>query len=411
MTKTTWGVAFCSMIGASGVALAQEGGELGGDLGGEIDGSEDEDMMEEERTESEVMPISAPPPDEAPPAEPPAGSLSPSLSGFIDGTYNYNLMDPAGGTNLGYGYLGLANTFMLNTAHLVISGNDDKVAYAVEIDAGTDAAANSALSTGFPYLVDVQEAWVSYVSTGGLGFKLGKFVTFQGIEVVENTANPTITRGYLFNLAEPVNHTGAVVTYKIDDTMEVAAGLINGWDVMIDNNSLRSFLGKFSYTADTMAATVSTIIGPEQAGNNDDMRMSFDATGVLKLSSMDLWMQANFGRETFGDGAASTTWFGLGVQPVYPVDDKLSIGARAELFVDGEGATRTGLGLPDGVTLITVGGAPAYKLTDNLILRGEARLDFATEDVFPSKRFSGDPPAPNSMQVVLATEVLYTFGM
>ncbi len=416
--KTTWGVAFFSLVGISSAAYAQDGGELGGEMGGEIT---DDESTEEESTEEESMDSSPTTTSEAPVAdvEPaaPSGSLSPSISGFVDGTYNYSLMDPAGG-NLFHAYTFNDNTFALNLAHLSIAGSDNTVAYAVELDAGSDAALNYAFGTGLPpgalpaYFFDLQEAWVSYASEGGIGFKLGKFVTYNGIEVIENTANPTITRGYLFGLAEPVGHVGGVVTYKLNDEMDVAAGLVNGWDVAIDNNSLRTFVGKFGYNTDTMGLTASTYIGPEQAGNNDDFRMTFDATAVLKMDKIDLWLQGNLGRESFGDGAASGLWFGLGVQPVYKVDDKMSIGARAELFVDTVSdpgvPTRTGIAIaPDGngPTLINLTGAPAYKLTDNLTLRGELRLDIATEDVFPSKR------GPESMNAVIATEVLYTFGM
>lgn len=331
-----------------------------------------------------------------------ADGLSPAITGHLDGTYNYNLLDPAGGTTLLHSYTAPHNTFLLNAAHVSFSGKDETVAYNIELDAGSDAAFNS-----FTYgsnFIDVQEAWVSYAHDSGLGMKAGKFVTTMGIEVIENTANPTISRGFLFGLAEPATHVGAMATYVINDTFDVAVGAINGWDLVVDNNSFKSIVAKVGITTDKALATISAIAGPEQPGNKDDWRIAVDATAVVDLDPVALWLQGNFGRETFMDGDTSTTWMGFGVQPVITFDDKLSLGLRGEVFIDGDGATRTGTGLMDGVTVINGSVCPGYKLADDLTLRLEGRLDFATEDIYAD--VGGDVGA---MQIVALTEVLYSF--
>jgi hypothetical protein len=117
--------------------------------------------------------------------------------------------------------------------------------------------------------------------------------------------------------------------------------------------------------------------------------------GVFKGDAMDLWFEANVGIET---GDASATWFGATVQPVYRASDTLTLGARAEVFVDPDGA-RTAV-TPDGVTLINVSATPALKVHDHVWLRAEGRLDFATEDVL------GDAEA---IQVIGLTEAIVTF--
>ncbi len=362
--KTTWGVALGTIMACGGVAAAQD----------------------------------------APVEEAPAATLSPTITGHLDGTYNYNLMDPNGGLTAFHSYTAPHNTFLLNLAHVAIGGHDDAVTYNIELDAGSDAAFNSGLYGGA--LFDVQEAWVHYIHPESkVGLKAGKFVTYNGIEVIENTANPTVSRGFLFGLAEPTTHIGAVGTFQINDQLDVAAGLVNGWDVFRDNNSLKTIVAKLGFTNDQVGLTVSAFAGPEQAGNNDDWRTTLDATAVIKLDKVDLWLQGNFGRETFDDGDTSATWFGAGVQPVFHLNELLTLGARAEVFVDGDGA-RTGVPLPDGVTLINVSVAPAYLIADNLTLRAELRVDVATEDVYNDR--GGDP---TGMQLIGLTEVLYTFGM
>lgn len=349
--KTTWGVAFVTVVGLGGVAAAD----------------------------------------------------TPTVSGFIDGTYNYNLSDPIGGTTRFHSYTARHNSFLLNMAHVAITGSSENVTYAVELDAGTDASFDSGAYGGG--LFDVQEAWAAYTHPdNGLGFKAGKFVTFNGIEVIENTANPTVSRGFLFGLAEPATMVGALGTYAINDTIDVAAGLISGWDLLVDNNSYKTFVGKVGITTDAATATISVLAGPEQAGNNDDWRTTFDAVVLVPLDKVDLWFQANFGRETFGDEDA--VWYGAGFQPVIHVNDDFSLGARAEVFVDADGS-RTGVApLLSDVTLVNVSLAPGYQVANNLTVRAELRADIATEDVYNNR--SGDPTA---LQMIALGEVLYAFGM
>ncbi|HUS67334.1 MAG TPA: outer membrane beta-barrel protein [Kofleriaceae bacterium] len=345
-------------------------------------------------------PAGAPPPQDPPPEtvipseSETSPSLAPTVSGFIDGTYNYNFNHPAGGVTPYHTYTAPHHSFLLNAAHVALTGSDGKVSYAVEIDAGTDAFVNT-LDDDF----DIQEAWVSYTSDIGLGFKAGKFVTFNGIEVIESGSNPTISRGFLYGLAEPFTHVGALATYKISDQMDVAAGVVNGWDVMVDNNSLKTLVGKFGLNLDTFILTLSAYSGPEQPLDDDDWRTTFDATAMVKLGTIDLWLQANLGTEENAAADGDATWTGLGVQPVFHLNEELSLGARAELFSDNDGA-RTGF----DQTLFNVSVTPAYALTRNLILRAEGRLDVSSEDVYADT--DGDA---SSSQVIALGEALVVF--
>ena len=321
-------------------------------------------------------------------------SLVPTVSGFIDGTYNYNFNHPAGGVTPYHTYTAPHHSFLLNAAHVALTGSDGKLTYAVEIDAGTDAFVNT-LDDDF----DIQEAWVSYTGDLGLGFKAGKFVTFNGIEVIESGSNPTISRGFLFGLAMPFTHVGALATYKISDQMDVAAGVVNGWDVMVDNNSLKTLVGKFGLNLETVMLTLSAYSGPEQPLNDDDWRTTFDATAMVRLGTIDLWFEANIGTEENAAPDGDATWTGLGVQPIFHLNEQLSLGARAELFSDNDGA-RTGL----DQTLFNVSVTPAYVLTRNLVVRAEGRIDVSSEDVYADT----DGEASGS-QVIALGEVLVVF--
>lgn len=330
---------------------------------------------------------------------PPHGEPEPAdtslleLSGHVAATYNYNFMDPAGDTTPLHSYTALHNTFLLNQAHVALTGADDHFSYAVEIDAGTDAVINS----GGSYF-DIQEAFVTYTAASGLGFKAGKFVTFNGIEVIESPANPTISRGFLFGLAEPYTHVGALGTYKISDTLDVALGAVNGWDLIVDNNDNKTIVAKLGVTQEKFGLVLSSYAGKET--NNTDWRATFDATAVIKMAKMDLWLQGNVG---FEEGVAAMgedgMWMGFGVQPVFHVDDKLSLCGRLEAFLDGDGA-RTGA----DQTLVNLSVTPSYKLGEHVTVRFEGRLDISTEDAFVNV----DGKA-GAMQVIALSEASVAF--
>jgi len=338
------------------------------------------------------------------PAEEEAAAPTFTLSGFVNTTYNYNLNRPASGTNGFFSYNAQHNSLLLNAAHLVVSGSPtENLSWTVELDFGADARVNTyAQVLGFdamgtpitlPQFFDVQEAYGVYKS-GKLGLKVGKFVTYQGIEVIESPLNPTISRGYLFGLAEAFYHTGAVVMYQASDKLDVHVGVIQGWDVLYDTNRGKMGVVKVGITPnDKAAATVSAYVGPDLAGNDDDVRISLDATAVIKPSpKLDLWVQGNFGNE------ADSSWFGFGVQPVFRLGDALALGARAEFFKD-DGA-RTG----GENQLINVSVAPSYTIAPGVVVRAEARVDIADTD-----RFDDADGEPKSNQIVALADATISF--
>lgn len=341
----------------------------------------------------------------------------PNLAGFVELSYNRNLSIDPESTNVNafHSYDFLANTYLLNNAHLALSGMDSGtgLGYAVEMDIGQDGALNSTFDFRLvppltPSFFSLQEAYGTYAFGPGKawGLKAGKYATYEGIEVVEGGANPTVTRGFLFGLAEPVTQTGLEINYTAS-IWDLHLGAVNGWDVMFDNNWMPTFLGKLGLNlGNPLALTVSTLIGPEQNNNVDNMRMSFDATAVNKsLPMTDLWLQVNYGMEdnvTVGTVTDDATWYGVGVQPLVHINDMFAVGLRYEYFSDPEGA-RTATGVED-LALQNVTVAPTCWLTKNLMTRAEFRMDFANEDVFVDT-----DNEPSGSQIEVAADLIASF--
>jgi hypothetical protein len=342
---------------------------------------------------------------ETPPAAPAPALSVPKISGFVDATYNYNFRDPMSGTTAYHSYTAQHDTVLLNAAHLALTGTgaSDAVAYAIELDIGSDAAVTSGDDD-----VDLQEAWASYTSKMGLGLKAGKFVTFSGIEVIESINNPTISRGFLFGLAEPFTHAGVLLTYKAPAMPEIdaAIGVVNGWDVVKDNNDGKTLTAKVGYTKPQYLATLSGYAGPEQPADGaldpDNVRYMGDLTGMVKIGPVDLWAQVNAGSE---EGASvvmegeTANWVGAGLQPVWHILEPLALGVRAEVFSDREGA-RTGT--PQ--TLYNLSLAPAFTLVQGFIVRGELRVDRSNKKVYED-----DEAVTHKDQVIALTEAVYSF--
>ncbi len=349
-----------------------------------------------------------------------AGSVhaeGPAIGGYVDTQYGYNFASPVTGVTTLRSFDSQDNTIS-NTAHLALTGAlDGDVNYTVELDAGHDA--NTTVGGTSASGVALQEAYLAWsCPVTHIGIKAGKFVTFEGIEVIETNANPTISRGYLFGLAEPFTHVGGVLTYAIGK-LDFAAGVVNGWDVPNDNNTGKTLVGKIGFNfGDPLSATLSGYHGPEQStvvssttglpvdGRNGANRDSIDLTLVTKIiPKVDLWLQGNLGTERQvvdkdGDGVAESrgSWSGAAVQPLVHVSEKFTIGSRLEYFADKDGA-RTGV-TDASATNFTV--TPGYAITKNVQVRAEYRYDTSNKKLWvDDKGVAKDNASTGTIQVVV----------
>lgn len=308
-------------------------------------------------------------------------SPAPKISGHIEAAYHLAASAPKGqGTPLllrSYDAMG-RNSFALHAAHLAVShALNDEVSGTIEIDAGSDAAADSyAYGSG---LFDVQEAYLTY-KPSNFSVTAGKYVTYEGIEVIEGPLNPTLTRGYLFGLAEPFTTTGVKAHYDFDGKADLGLGFVNGWDNIIDDNGAKMLAFRLGATpSDTFFAALSGYIDiGGKDGHADNGLMSFDLTASVTLSDeFVLWFQGNYGRQKAPPGGDDPSWFGLGVQPVYTMND-FSFGGRIEFFSDKEGVrTLTG---PDA-SFLNITLTPGYNFGGGFTARFEYRMDLALSEI------------------------------
>ncbi len=317
----------------------------------------------------------------------------PTISGFVNVTYNTNLNDPPSNTNGGLrSYDFNTKTFIMNAAHLALEGSpSDGVDYVVELDFGSDAEVTSGDDD-----FDVQEAYVTYkLGDTGLELKAGKFATYMGIEVIESPDNPVVSRGYLYGLAESFTHVGAVITYAPSDSFDIVIGAVNGWDVSVDTDGEQTVLGKIGITpSDAFGLSISVLSGPDGTGGSN--LTAYDVTGSVGLGEK---IALNFQYNTGDDSAGK--WSGFTIQPVFECIETISLGVRYESFDDSDDV-RAGLGTGGTYTNISV--APAFELSEGLTLRAELRYDTADWGAFEAS----DGTATDS-QTTVALELISKF--
>jgi hypothetical protein len=307
------------------------------------------------------------------------------FSGYVDTSFNYNLTRPQDRVNKYHPYHTLANSFGLGNVHLAATGPEEGIAsYVVEIDSGMYAGVNSGVEGRF---FDIQEAYgtLQIEDLNDAVLRVGKFVTYEGIEVIESPSNPVITHGILYSWAEPFTHTGATLTVPIGDKFSVAVGLINGWDLVEDNNESKMLVGRLGGDYGYLTWGASGYFGKELVGEDEVTRLSADLTGAWTVNDdLSVNFQGNFGQDDL-DGETGS-WMGVGLQPVYALSEKVSLSARGEFFDDGDFArTKTDEDEKKGITghtLISLAGCVGYQAADMTRLRLEVRLDSSDEEVF-----------------------------
>jgi hypothetical protein len=260
----------------------------------------------------------------------------------------------------------------------------------------------------------------------GWDFKVGKFVSILGYEVMERPANMNKTFGLLFNKM-PLYYTGVLSSYKFDDYLDAKLGVVNGSNS--DNNTTTSsqFGSNASDGCAVLAALNVTAPGgnanwsnnfqySSNSDNNTAETASFNQSGDLSsnpslalngndgsayymvYNSWGNWApkfandklllafntllqftgggggQAQASGFGYSDNANSTEW-GIGAYAKYQFNDWFSLASRGEYLqaynaqVDGD----TNL----WEYTITAG----FNVIDNLLIRAEYRLDWGNDSV------------------------------
>jgi hypothetical protein len=210
----------------------------------------------------------------------------------------------------------------------------------------------------------------------------GKFVTLAGAEVINPTLNTSFSRSILFFDSEPLTHTGVRATWSVNDTLNLIAGVNNGWNTTdTDFGSKTGEVGAawtpnkaFSLTAQAYFGKAGSYSAFDSDRTLIDVVATYNATSSLTVVLNADWDQQQDGVANAFGVTHSATWGGIAGYVNYAFNDQWRVSTRIEYFDDKDGfATGVQQHLWEGT--VTFGYAPAKSFE----LRAELRYDSAQE--------------------------------
>ncbi|MFL5478003.1 MAG: outer membrane beta-barrel protein, partial [Gemmatimonadaceae bacterium] len=199
--------------------------------------------------------------------------------------------------------------------------------------------------------------------------------------------NDNYSRSILFGYAIPFTHTGVKASYAFSSKLAGMVEVVNGWDLVHDNNRAKSVGAQLTLTpVAPLSVFLNWIGGAELANDNHSRRNVFDIAATLKPTSiLTLGVNGDYGMEggtSQVTPGADAKWMGIAGYATVAATTKFSIALRGETFHD-DGGTRLGTTTKATLSEFTI--TPAYKFTNHVVLRGEARFDKANQPILADR--------------------------
>ena len=322
-----------------------------------------------------------------------------TINGFVDGYYAWNGNDPPSHESFfpGAGSTGKrANEISLNLAALEIVRDAAPLGFHLSLVAGNGAdVIHAAESEGFRHLY---QASVIYKVNAKLTVEGGIFPSHIGFESFYSKDNWNYMRSWPGELS-PFYQTGVHAAYQFDSHWSGEVHLLNGWQLIKDNNEAKAIGGKVAYTNSRLTASFNTFDGPELPHDNAHWRHFGDLIAVYKVTpKLSLGGSLDRGHQQLPGGAAAN-WLGVAAYGRYALDERHAVAVRGSLFNDPDNAlSGTAQKLTEGTITYEFHPLPS------LIVKLEGRRDHSTAPVF-ARQTTG----LTNDQTIVAAGVVATF--
>jgi hypothetical protein len=365
------------------------------------------------------------------------------LSGYVDAGYSYNFAgaSPNGSVvnsrvQSDSAQSGDFNLYAVKLAleKAMTSENKAQAGFRVDVMIGEDAkylanpaqtyssTSNNNAQQDSNYLF-LEQAYVQLRAPVGNGwdFKVGKFASILGYEVMERPANMNITYGLLYNQF-PFWYTGVLSSYKFDEYLDGKLGVANGANS--DNNTTTSggsdgvallaalnvtapggnanWSNNFEYStasenstgatpatsATTQNALPSNVASSSSAGGAWTIIYNSWGNWAPKFADNKLLLAFDSvlgntagANQNGAAGPQNTTWWGASAYAKYQFNDWFSLMSRGEylggdniakVYANPTSGANPDAGLSWWEYTITAG----FNVIDNVLIRAEYRLDW-----------------------------------
>jgi hypothetical protein len=379
------------------------------------------------------------------------------VEGWMSGEYWYNFNDPdgenLGGANVGGGggtnpFNRDANSFQFSQFWLGVEhpvSGERRAGFRADLvfgdDAGTLSGGNTSTSGGEEDF-HVYQAYVQYLAPLGEGvtFKFGKFGTLIGAETVHDNpdANFNISRSNVYNLLQPITHTGILASMNLTEDIDFSAGVVNEnrgagglSGVDIDSNNKKSATWHLGWTGEKTGISFngiwggSTITSATGAADEEadelilDLILRYDPTEKFSTYVNFDWLTQDGDSDIVGSNLSeeSEAW-GVSWAGKYQLTERLSQALRLD-YIDDDGCVIAPCDPGGDVHIWTVTATTGFELTNNLMLRGEVRYDDASvegvalgpnqNDFFASDSSGSAGSFNEGHQILVGANVVYSF--
>lgn len=309
-----------------------------------------------------------------------------------------------------------SNSFEFNQAALTLSKlPTEGIGGLVTVTAGSDAQViNGSYGSGSSDFALTQ----GYLQWAKGPFTIigGRFVTLAGAEVIDDSADANISRSLLFQMAEPLVHTGVRASYAINGSFTGYLGVSNSAvsGKGLDGDKTKTLETGLAFTSSDKKVSVGgydyygvdNIGGTNVKDNYFDLVATWQATDKLQLvGNGDYLRFVGSGAGGNFDGYAA----GYAVYLNYTFNDSWKGSVRGEYL-----ATKNDLTCPKSDGKCDIGevtGTVGYTAIKGLTILGEVRWDTSGDRVYPNpgtdtttfSDFSKD-------QGNVAIKAIYAFG-
>jgi len=317
------------------------------------------------------------------------------VSVFVDGFYAYDFNEPAGDQENFFPGVGtsakLHNEFAINLAEVDLVLPPKPVGFHLGLGIGNSLeVVHAAELSSVP---DHPDAWrnvvrasIQYDTGVGRGLLLegGIYPSHIGFEGLATKDNWNYTRSWLGELS-PYYQTGVKASYPLSERWSTQLHLLNGWQVIHDNNQGKSLGLQFAYAGEKLSLSFNGIAGPEQADNDSDVRALFDTVAQYKATpALTFAASADVAREE--RPTEDARWYGIGLYARFaPPDRRSALAVRAEYYDDEDGAISGTVQTLREITLTF-----EHRPVESIIVKIEGRYDRSSTEVFAGSEVDVD---------------------
>lgn len=337
------------------------------------------------------------------------------VSAFVDGYYTYNTNRPADHANFFPGVGTSAkrdNELTVNLGQLAAELPPAPVGFKLALGFGTGpevlhAAEVRGIATSPDIWRNVVQASAQWQTRVGHGLLLeaGVYPSHIGLESFQTSLNWNYTRSWLGELS-PYYQTGLKVAYPFSKRWSGQLHVLNGWQMIGDNNRGKSLGAQLAYGTDRLSLSFNGIAGPELPDDDDHIRALGDVVATWKATkTVSLGLSADVAREGRPVGE-DASWWGVGLYARFaPPEARTALGLRTEYYDDADGAIS---GVAQTLKELTL--TLEHRPVDRLILKLEGRYDRSSAAVFTTDDLGAEGlPLRKDSQFLILLGAVATF--